>query len=444
MGCDKRIEPAATRPAVRDSAGITIVDNAHASDSTILPVRETLRIGIVDGDRVYQFNGIRSIAVDSADTVYVAEQGGEGAQLSVRVYDPRGRFIRTFVRRGQGPDELEYIESVRLIGDTVAVTGARGTSVTILFSRSGDVRGVLSDDVPRFRTIRRLARLEAGWLAHISGRDLPDGLTPGGFITDTTEFVLLDSTNSPVGGPRHRLVRRRFVPVFTDPTGRVAREREITGRLLQVRRAREVTGATEGWAGDRGGITLGFEPAMPAAIDGRGWLYLARQEYVIDVFDETGRQVRRISRAHEPVRVIDADIDSLRTSLRRRYTSTGPDRERGERQLRAFDAEIGGRQATHFPAIGAMLVGRDGSLWVRRADVPSELPRARTTEPDLATPNRVQPSHWDRFDASGDFVGAVRLPAGFAAATAELDAITGVVKDEMGVEYVATLRVAGS
>jgi hypothetical protein len=443
VACGNADEPE-TRSGVRDSAGITIVDNAGGSDSTVFPVRETLRIGVADGDRVYQFNGITSIAVDSADTLYVAEQGGEGGSLGVRVYDPRGRFIRTFVRQGEGPGELRLIGRVRLFGDTVTVSGARRESVTLLFTRAGEPIGMLSDRVPPFWSVLRLAKLPHGSLAYISRRYLPDPFVPGGFFIDTTEFVVLDSTNSPVGAPPHRFLRRRFVPVFTDPSGRVVRERELIGRLLEVRRAREVTGATEGWAVDRGGITLGFEPAMPAAIDGRGWLHLARQEYVIDVFDATGRQVHRISRAHEPVRVIDADIDSLRMSVRRRYTSTGRDREVGERQLALFDAEVGGRQATHFPAIGAMLVGRDGSLWVRRADVPSELPRARTTEPDLATPNRVQPSHWDRFDASGLFVGAVRLPGGFAAATAKIDTITGVVKDELGVEYVVTYRVEGS
>jgi hypothetical protein len=68
--------------------------------------------------------------------------------------------------------------------------------------------------------------------------------------------------------------------------------------------------------------------------------------------------------------------------------------------------------------------------------------RVRGAGTDIAAPNTLAPSHWDRFDPAGRFVGAARVPAGFVAAAVHgTQAVTGVLKDDLGVEYVVRYSV---
>jgi hypothetical protein len=89
-----------------------------------------------------------------------------------------------------------------------------------------------------------------------------------------------------------------------------------------------------------------------------------------------------------------------------------------------------------------MLVSADGSFWIERADnaAPSDLvfewlfggPR---------TDDRRRPSRWDLFDGEHRFLTSVELDPRFTPHAARGLEVTGVLKDEMDVEYVVTYRV---
>jgi hypothetical protein len=76
-----------------------------------LDIMEDLRIG-KEGDERTQFYRVRDIAVDPRGNIYVDDMSNG----RVQVFDPRGAFLRTIGRPGQGPGEFEYPTLIRFGG----------------------------------------------------------------------------------------------------------------------------------------------------------------------------------------------------------------------------------------------------------------------------------------------------------------------------------------
>ena len=82
----------------------------------------------------------------------------------------------------------------------------------------------------------------------------------------------------------------------------------------------------------------------------------------------------------------------------------------------------------------------DSTLWVSRPDVnasPAQLAYQWSKGPGF----RADPSQWDRFDASGRFLGSVRFPVDFSIRSIHASGILGVMRDSLDVEYIVKLRV---
>ncbi|MHB1195116.1 MAG: 6-bladed beta-propeller [Longimicrobiales bacterium] len=80
-----------------------------------------------------------------------------------------------------------------------------------------------------------------------------------------------------------------------------------------------------------------------------------------------------------------------------------------------------------LPAYDRVLTSADGHVW------------AQVYESDLASPHE-----WDVFDAQRRFVGRVHVAAGFYPMVISADAVVGVWRDAMGVEYVRVYRFTPS
>ena len=65
-------------------------------------LRETVRIGTIDGDGPDVFGEVAALHTDALGRIYVLE----GQADEIRVFDRDGRFVRTIGRRGSGPGEL--------------------------------------------------------------------------------------------------------------------------------------------------------------------------------------------------------------------------------------------------------------------------------------------------------------------------------------------------
>jgi hypothetical protein len=96
-------------------------------------LKEDLVIGIESGDENYMFSALRSIEVDNAGNIYALDD----KDLNIRVFDKNGIHLRTFGKRGQGPEELQ--EPSRLFispsGEVVVLDSANNKIV--FFTKTG-------------------------------------------------------------------------------------------------------------------------------------------------------------------------------------------------------------------------------------------------------------------------------------------------------------------
>jgi hypothetical protein len=188
-----------------------------------------------------------------------------------------------------------------------------------------------------------------------------------------------------------------------------------------------------------------FATTLRAGFDTRGRIYQVDPEgYVIHVYDATGTEVRRISRAHQPRAPSASDVDELRRFARDSVGHLPPDvRPRAVPALaRSIDARAQLPLPEFVSTLGELLVSHDGSFWVERTDHGSLA--ARFLDQQLASyVGRSMPSTWDLFDHDGAYVATVDAPARFTPMAVRGGEVTGVLRDELDVEYVVTLRAGG-
>ncbi len=108
-----------TRETLPNGAVLVRYPTLPAIDSVGPQVTEPqvdLRFGSLEGDDPNLiFGDIRGIQGASDGTIYVLDQQA----AEVRVFDPGGQYLRTIVRRGEGPGEIGNANGIFLSGDTL-------------------------------------------------------------------------------------------------------------------------------------------------------------------------------------------------------------------------------------------------------------------------------------------------------------------------------------
>ncbi|HEX9729430.1 MAG TPA: 6-bladed beta-propeller [Gemmatimonadales bacterium] len=99
--------------AVRDSAGITIVENRRptwrAETAWHLSDRPVLQIGVEEGDPAYVLARVAGAIRLPDGRVLV----GDGGSNQLRFFDSAGTFLAAVGRSGQGPGEFQFLRDVR-------------------------------------------------------------------------------------------------------------------------------------------------------------------------------------------------------------------------------------------------------------------------------------------------------------------------------------------
>ena len=118
--------------------GVVIVHNPKElvdlpSILSTLKLREDLRIGIESGDENYMFSQLNSIQVSDEEEVIVYD----GLEVSIKVFDKNGKFIRKFGQKGQGPGEIQSVSYINLIGENLNVMD-RGNNRFSYYSIEGE------------------------------------------------------------------------------------------------------------------------------------------------------------------------------------------------------------------------------------------------------------------------------------------------------------------
>jgi hypothetical protein len=95
---------------------------------------DVFAIGREEGRSWEMFSGVRGVAFDRADNLYVLD----GQNTRVVVFDAGGRFVREFGRRGSGPGELQAPTGIAVTSDGSVVLADLANRAFVLFTPAGE------------------------------------------------------------------------------------------------------------------------------------------------------------------------------------------------------------------------------------------------------------------------------------------------------------------
>ena len=366
-------------PVVRDSAGITIVENSapawRPGEAWRIPAEPEVEIGVLEGEAPYQLYRVAG-AVRLSDGRIVIANGGTS---ELRYYTPDGRHLHSVGREGDGPGEFRMIgRIIRLPGDSVLAANLMPPPRLALF-----------DDEGAF--VRAIT---------------PAPQSPVGRLSDGT---LVAHATVNVRNPQNGTIRIPAIVVLHAPASAAA---DTIVSLPGSERYVQIDQET-GWFLIRP-APFGRSAHVAVAADR---IYAGENEsYEVGVYvPGTGlTQLIRRTRPNRPV--TRAMIDELR---RRNLENARDDNERRaiERQLAeaAFPETL--------PAFSDLEADAAGRLWVKDYVVGGEENR------------------WDVFEPDGRWLGTVVLPRGFNPTEIGEDYVLGIVRDDLGVELVRVHRI---
>jgi len=390
-------ERAATGPVVRDSAGITIVENSSPvwTETTrwrVAPEPE-VEIGVLEGEEAYQLNRVSGATVLSDGRIVIAN----GGSSELRYYDSSGRYLQTVGRRGGGPGEFQYVgEPYALAGDSLLVGADVGARRLSLFDPEG--RYVESYGTAGARGLGTLV----GVLAN--GDIVRLALLPGSGDDDgQARYPMVVVRHARDGTPADTMARL--------PGSEMYRVTERSGAMMTVMQS-----------------PTPFARTQQVALGG-GLVYAgAGDSYEVEVYrtdrpasDLAENQVRpeRLVRLPRPNRPVTgaAVAEFRRVQLDRELD------DNSRRRIERYLAEV--TFPKEMPAYRDLRVDAGGNLWIEEYRAPGE--------------EENQP-RWEVFDPDGVWLGTVETPVGFQIFEIGEDYLLGLWRDDLGVEYLRRYR----
>ena len=378
--CVAKSELSAT--TVRDSAGVQIVESgapANALAPFVLDSMPTVDLGS-SGDPHEEFSGTVIPARLSNGLLVVANGGSH----EIRVFDAGGKWQRSVGRDGEGPGEFRSLGWLHLgLGDTLRTYDWSTLRIS-----------VFAPDVSFQRTTY------LGAPGEFVGVRPVGVLGDGGIVTHTQNAVTI---NAKAG------VHRDTVAVLVH---------EASGKLRDtiahypgseawvVRGENRVSVSGRPFGRDFSAATMGTRLVVGTADS---------PEVHILASDGRLQRIVRWGAAKRPVTT--ADIDAF---IGRAGQGWEPGSE--ARRQRYVETLKDAPYPNEMPAFSAVLVGADGSLWIRRY-----------AETERAT--------FDVIDSSGAWVGAVQAPARFTPTQILKDAVVGTWKAADDVQHVRVYRL---
>lgn len=393
-GSGDRTRPAAT---VRDSAGITIVENEPGGvwgegEAWRISTEPLLDIGVLEGDEVYQLHNA-SDAVRLGDGRIVVANGGTH---ELRFYAADGSHLQSVGREGGGPGEFQQLSGIELrAGDTLAVWDQNALRLS-LFAPDGEF----------LRSVSAVLA-EQGF-----GQELYGTFGDGSFVLRPA-FVLSALTSGD-GLRRDTTAYSRY-----DGTDGAFLDTVI------------VTPGTEVFvqsSGDRFRVSvIPFARTSYLAVHGDQAYFGVSDRFEIRVVDSEAA-VRRIIRLDtDRIPVTDADVRRYAEANAEDGLSPEEQDDPGAIRRRIQTIMEQPRPDT-FPMFDALVVDDVGFLWVR----------------EFEAPGAEGPRQWIVFDTDGRLLGTVQMPRGFRVFQIGRDFVLGRARDDFDIEHIRLFELVRS
>jgi hypothetical protein len=368
-------------PALRDSAGVQIVENTGyrwpEGRGWRLSDEPSVDIGVLDGDPNYQLFRVVGAVRLSDGRLVVANSGTN----ELRFYDPSGTYVVTSGRRGGGPGEFGGLSWLGTSEDDSLLTyDWPNRRISVFDADGGFARGFV---------LRELSHAPP---SHVH----PAPLADGSLLVGAQRFF---STGPLTTGAYHDTI---FHLVF-DGEGVLA---DTVGRHAGA----ELYVAAVGEQIDL--MPLPFGRSAHAAPWRDGFFFGSGASYEIAYFSRTGGLFRLVRKTHTGTQVTPAHI--------RRYVEAqleGIDDESERRFMESLFAEVPFPET--MPAYQGLLVDAEGHLWVREYQ-----------------PSGEEHLRWTVFDPEAVMLGVVETPPRFRVYQIGSDFVLGRWTDDLDVEHV--------
>lgn len=375
-------------PAVRDSAGIRIVEHPAEALAGLPEWR-------IAEEPVVSLGGSTDAADGPNEVVggYLGPDGtivyADGAAFEVRIHTADGRHLRSLGRQGSGPGEFSTITSIWRRGDSSAVYDMSAKRLTV---------APHDGSPPRTAVLRH-----SGFLAAVQGS------ADGRLISRQLDVDALTGVGAETARvPEHVIV--------------VSADGSSTDSILVIPGpALYQPPRSPGWDGP---APLGFGAESRILVIGDSIVIGTNDSYEIRTHDLSGRPVR-IIRIAVPARPVDErDVELARQAAWEEFEPrAGKMPEEIVSQFRSFLE--GQRYAEHLPYYGALASDGEGNLWVQEYDPPGKVEERFTI-----------------IGGDGALVARVTLPAGLHFLAAAGGRVLGLWRDADGVEQLRVYALA--
>lgn len=384
--CAAEPSPPATA-AVRDSASVTIVENAPAGrwapeDAWRLSAEPVVTIGVADGPAEYTFYELRSALRLATGEIVVAN----GGTNELRFYDTTGTFVRAVGGEGSGPGEYRRLWGVWMLGTDSLLANDLSAGASVL-----SVEGTFARTLTLDRSV-------------LNGYPSILGTFADGSLL-VRVWPLRAGDQGDEGVRRDDVVYARYSGLGD------------AGDSLVTRPGNETATVKVGTT-----ISIGPPPFGRAAVTataGDRWYYGSSDRYEIEVYSPEGQLLRLIRLAVENRPVSDEMVRTYREVM-----GAGGDlpAQVGRRLLELAMPET-------MPAYNTLLVDDERDLWVGAPNAVYGI-----------APEGAE-RRWDVFAPDGTFLGRVTHDARFQPTHIGADFVLGIARDEDGVEQVRMYRL---
>ncbi len=382
--CADENEPRPSVPTatMRDSAGVSIVENAPLAEmgllSWSLADTPTTQVGELEGSEAYQLFRVADAHLRTDGSIVIADGGSQ----QIRVFDRNGEHVASWGQRGEGPGEFTLLTQIDAWpGDSLIAWDGRLRRLSVL-----DHDGALG----RTLTLQARENMSSFGPVHV--------LSSGSVIATGTALDLEE--------PQDGMIRPPITAAYLDDRGETVVSFGLhPGSEAYLRSNGEMIAITR----------APIQRSSHTAVWGARLVIAPTDAYSLPVFDDDGALTSVVRVRGELRPVTQQDIDREINALVERT----PEAQQARRRA-AFE---GVPFPTEFPAFGSLETDADGNLWVQ----------------DFRPPSQEGPDMWTIFGPDGQALGRFETPENLTIYEIGADYVLGRTTDQLDVERVVLL-----